>query len=72
MYWGLRGQDPAKCAAAHAVHLPQPILSMHESEREIGVVFGLGVNEGYAVAIADDLHGSVQALQRNGAVLLRQ
>ena len=64
--------EPAGADAPLGLHLPQPVLGMHETQREIGVVGLASIDMGHAVGVTQDLDGRVRTRKHDLAVGLRQ
>ena len=54
-------RQAALAGAALQLHLPQPVLRVHEAERDVEVVDGLGEDVRHALAVAHHLDGLRQA-----------
>ena len=65
------GQPSGADAPVH-FHLPQAILRMNETEREVRVRDAAGVDVGHAIAVAHDVHRRLETGQRDVSVELRQ
>ena len=60
-------RQPPGPRAAHQFHLEEPILGMHEAEREKGAVPVTGADARHAVAVTGDRHGRRKAREFQGA-----
>ena len=57
-------REPALTGAARQLHLPQPILGVQEAERAEHVLHGLRKDVRHALAVAHDLDGGGEPLDR--------